>query len=312
MIKKYLHILLVIAIMLLACEYAFADVATPDFSGTPGGSEIGKLVNNITNMAKEIHKASNKMMKFGDMLICASLYGKAAEIGVPFLPNIRLISLTLFFAGGIFYILGFMIMMIASFYMFDVAFNLVISIMLLPIGLSLWLFAWTKDKVSTIMLNIAYYTGLFIFLPLGILLGKTLVATVIDTALPTGGDIWNIYNYDQSELLEDHLGIIQRPFLMILLSYILAIKIIPLMADDFCTHFFGAALVGNPMKENLAQLGNMVKKHTIDRAAKYAKDVAKHQTGNAIKNAGEKMGGENAGFVSRTIARYGAEMAKTK
>ena len=57
MIKKYLHILLVIAIMLLACEYAFAasDFDKPDFSTTPGGSEIGKLVGNINDMAKTIY-----------------------------------------------------------------------------------------------------------------------------------------------------------------------------------------------------------------------------------------------------------------
>jgi hypothetical protein len=254
MIKKYLHILLVIAIMLLACEYAFAasDFDKPDFSTTPGGSEIGKLVGNINNMAKEIHKASNKMMKFGDMLICASLHGEAADVGIDPILEIRLIDLSLFFAGGIFYILGFMVMMVASFYMFDVAFNLVISIILLPLGLSLWLFAWTKDKVGIIMENIAYYTGLFIFLPLGILLGSEVVKTVIESALSP--NVWQLYEQDRSDILEQQLGMIERPFLQILLSYIIAIKIIPLMADDFCSHFFGKALVGNPMKENLSQI----------------------------------------------------------
>ena len=312
MIKKYLHILLVIAIMLLACEYAFAasDFDKPDFSTTPGGSEIGKLVNNITIMAKEIHKASNKMMKFGDMLICASLHGEAADVGIDPILEIRLIDLSLFFAGGIFYILGFMVMMVASFYMFDVAFNLVISIILLPLGLSLWLFAWTKDKVGTIMENIAYYTGLFIFLPLGILLGSEVVKTVIESALSPS--VWQHYEQDRSDILEQQLGMIERPFLQILLSYIIAIKIIPLMADDFCSHFFGKALVGNPMKENLSQIATMLKKHTLDKAGKFAKDVAKHQTGEAIKKAGEKMGGSNPGLLSRSIARYGAEMAQTK
>ena len=312
MIKKYLHILLFIAIMLLVCECAFAasDFNKPDFSNTPGGSEIGKLIDNITKIAEKIHKASNNMMKFGDMLICASLHGKAADIGFsPFL-EIRLIDLSLFFAGGIFYTLGFMIMMIASFYMFDVAFNLVVSIILLPIGLSLWLFAWTKDKISTILQNIAYYTGLFIFLPLGILLGSKLVETVIESALSP--NIWELYEQDRSDILESQLGMIERPFLQILLSYIVAIKLIPLMADDFCTHFFGKSMIGNPMKENMTQVAQMLKKHTLDKAAKFAGDVVKHQTGTAIKKAGEKMGGNDPGLLSRSIARYGAEMAQTK
>ena len=309
MIKKYLHILLFIAVLLLTCEYAFAADA-PDFSETPGGSEIDKLIDKITTMAKEIHRASNSMMKFGDMLICASLHGKAADVGIDPILNIRVIDLSLFFAGGIFYILGFMVMMIASFYMFDVAFNLVLSIMLMPIGLSLWLFSWTKDKLKPILENVIYYTGLFIFLPLGILLSKVLVEEVIESALSR--DVWDLYEQDRSDILEKKLGLIQRPFLQILLSYILAIKIVPLMANDFCKHFFGQSLIGSPMSENLTKLAQMVKKITIDKVAKYAGDVAKHQTGKAIQKAGEKMGGKNPGLLARSISRYGKEMSQTK
>ena len=56
----------------------------------------------------------------------------------------------------------------------------------------------------------------------------------------------------------------------------------------------------------------MLKKHTLDKAAKFAGDVLKHQTGKTIEKAGEKMGGSNPGLLSRSIARYGAEMAQTK
>lgn len=313
MIRKCLYILLFIAALFLACETSYAKGAVtlskPDFSQTPGGSNIGELITNITKMANEIHTSSSKMMKFGDMLICASLYGKAAEIDL-IIIHPKIIDLSLFFVGGIFYILGFIVMLVASFYMFDVAFNLLISIILLPLGLALWMFSWTKDKITTVMNNIAYYTGLFIFLPLGILIGKEIVYAVIEEALSP--DIWTIYNNDQSDIIEAKLGLVQIPFLKILLSYIIAIKVIPLMADDFCTHFFGKALVGNPMKENMSQIATMIKKHTVDKAAKFAKDVAKHQTGKAIQKAGEKMGGDNAGLLSRSVASYGKEMAKTK
>ena len=39
----------------------------------------------------------------------------------------------------------------ASFYMFDVAFNLSISIILLPLGIALWPFGWTKAKLKNIV-----------------------------------------------------------------------------------------------------------------------------------------------------------------
>lgn len=66
--------------------------------------------------------------------------------------------------------------------MFDVAFNLSLSIVLLPIALALWPFAWTRGKLKTVVESIAYYTGLFIFLPLGILIGAQLVVTIIEGA----------------------------------------------------------------------------------------------------------------------------------
>lgn len=310
MMRKLLHILFFVAVFTLISECAFAGAwSKPNFSATPGGEHIGKLVTKIETITMKIHEASTKMMRYGDMIICASLYGKAAEIDL-ILFKIQVVDLTLFIVGGIFYILGFFIMMIASFYMFDVAFNLIVTIILLPIALSLWLFSWTKDKLATVMQNIAYYTGLFIFLPLGILIGCKIVTVVIDDALSS--NLESYFDRDRSEELEELLGLISLPFLKILLSYVLAIKIIPLMADDFCTHFFGKALAGNPMKENVAQIAQMVKKHTLDKVAKYAGDVIKHQTGTAIKNAGEKMGGENPGLLSRAISSYGANMAQTK
>jgi hypothetical protein len=88
----------------------------------------------------------------------------------------------------------------------------------------------------------------------------------------------------------------------------IALKIVPLMACEFCKYFFGDALMGNPIKDKIDQAMQIAKERTIGKAKKYGKDVAKHQSGKALEN----MGNKNGNIVQRTIARAGKNLAKTK
>lgn len=284
------------------------------FAGIKLGA-LDELNKNVYDMAKMINEASSEMMKFGDMLMCNALHGEASYMKPSFMGitfEIQLFDPEILLSGCIFYILGFFIMMICSFYMFDVAFNLSICMALLPIALALWPFGWTRDKLKSVIDSIVYYTGVFIFLPLGILISQKLVETVADNAIgaASGGefDFRSAYNEDKADLIKDNLGIFTLPFLKILLCYVVAIRIIPLMANDFCNTFFGRALVGNPMSQTVSQLTSELKERTIGKMAKYGKDVVKHQLGKQIESAGNK----NGGFWARTVARYGKNMANTR
>ena len=191
--------------------------------------------------------------------------------------------------------------------MFDVAFNLCVSISLLPLAISLWPFAWTRGKLKKVIDTIVYYVGVFMFLPLGIMVANTLVVSVVQEV--TGaGDLETLFKSDNSDILGDKLGIITLGFLKLLLAYLVAFKIIPLFANEFCKYFFGSALLGSPINEKITQMVQTVKKATVDRIGKYTKDVAKHQAGKSI----QKMGNENRNFMQRAIAEFGKDMAKTK
>jgi hypothetical protein len=254
-----------------------------------GGSAMTKLSNNVTEMTKQINSGSSQMMKIGSMVICSSLHGKAADLTFSFMGmdfNFRIIAPLLWLSGFTLYILGFFVMLIASFYMFDVAFNLAIFIALLPLSLALWPFAWTKDKFKTVISNIVYYVGIFIFLPLGILIAKQLVVTIMEHAFADEGvDFATAFAEDNSDVLEDNLGLFSFTFIKILVSYIVAIRVIPLLAKDFCNHFFGSAL-GSPISEKLSQLIATTKKHSLDKIRDYGFNVI----GNGAKNAGTKTG----------------------
>ncbi|MBR5599579.1 MAG: hypothetical protein IKW39_06015 [Alphaproteobacteria bacterium] len=250
------------------------NVPQISYGNISGGQAMKKLSDNIYNMAKKINKSSSQLMKFGNMLYCSSIHGKAAEWHI-LEWKWKVISFELLLSSAILMLLGFIISMIASFYMFDVAFNLSISIVLLPLGIALWPFGWTKKKLKVIIDNITYYVGVFIFLPLGILIANAIAEEVIASAFGNSSDLILAFENDQSDLIEDMLSFWNM--LGIILSYVVAIRIIPLFANEFCNHFFSGQFAGGPISARLTQMITGLKKNTVDRVGKYGKDVVKHQ-----------------------------------
>jgi len=314
--KKIIATLFISLTMLLLPTNANADliqVSTVKFDVYSGGDAMNNLSTKITSLAKTIHNASSKMLKFANMLYCSSLHGKAAdwEFEVPgtgWSFKKRIISIPLWLSACILIFIGFLITVGASFYLFDVAFNLSITIILLPLGIALWPFGWTKAKLKNVVNNIVYYTGLFIFLPLGIAIANKIVGNVISGVFGGEQDLIDAFKNDQADVIEDKLSLFTLSFLKVLISYCVAFKIIPLMATEFCGHFFGGALAGNPISEKMTQMIAKAHKKVTKPLAKYGKDVAKHQAGNALK----KMGKENGNFAQRAIYRAGATLAKTR
>lgn len=314
--KRFIATLFISLTMLLLPTNANADlikVSNVKFDIYSGGEAMNNLSNKITSLAKTIHTASSKMLKFANMLYCNSLHGKAADwsIEIPALnwsKSWRVISFSLWFSAVILIFIGFLITVGASFYMFDIAFNLSITIILLPLGIALWPFGWTKAKLKNIINNIVYYTGLFIFLPLGITIANKLVSTVVADVFGGEQALIDAFMNDQADVIEDNLSLFTLSFLQVLISYCVAFKIIPLMATEFCGHFFGGALAGNPISQKITQMIAKVHRKTTKPLAKYGKDVAKHQAGNTLK----KMGNENGNFAQRAIYRAGASLGKTK
>lgn len=312
--NKFLHIMLICFIVAMFPLTVHADLlagSAVDFSKLLSAKEaLNDLNNNIMGMTKEISNASSKMMKLADMLICNSFHGSAADVnfsvvGIDII-SFKFVAFGILLSGLVLYVIGFFIMMVSSFYMFDIAFNLTIGIVLLPIALALWPFGITRDKLKLVIDSILYYVGLFIFLPLGILMANMIAVTVIEDAF-SGVSIVEAFDQDKADLIQDALGIFTLTFLKVLLCYIVAIRIIPLMAGEFCEHFFGGALVGNPMNEKMTQMSKLAAR-PFQKLGKYGKNVIKHQTGKKIQKIGKNKGG----ILGGALERFGKRMANTR
>lgn len=292
--------------------FIFCSVSNLAHAGSVGA--LDTLTSQVTTMTKEINTSSSDMMKYAAMLMCNALHGKDAYRSVSAdVIGVATVSLQFYFpvlstliSGAVLYAIGFFIMIVASYYLFDVAFNISISLTILPMGFALWPFGWTRDKLKPMIESIVYYTGVFMFLPMGIYIAKLLVKVVV---FETGDfNFEEAFTKDDSQAIADNLGLFSLGFLKAVICYVIAIRLIPLLADDFCSHFFGGALVGTPLGDMAKQAVEKVKKNTVGKLADYGADVAKKQTGDAIKSAGDKDGN----VLDQAIYNYGDQMSKNK
>ena len=309
--KKYVTFIILLLIFSIISVSAIAES-----SFIEDLSALSSLREYIRQMVRNINDGAKEMMKIANMLICNSLHGTASywegDLGVAGTVKFHAIDPMFFLCGIILYILGFFILMVASFYMFDIALNISVTLLILPLGLALWPFGWTKDKLKPMIESVAYYTGLFIFLPLGILIGVKLVEGVAVEAIQNNGggekdiDLYEAFETDNVDALTEVFGLSSFGFLKMLLCYVIALRVIPLMATEFCTHFFGEGLLGNSIHEAFNQFTQILKEQTVGRMGKYGKNAAKAKIGNKIKDAGDK----NGNIVDRTFYRYGKNVAK--
>lgn len=311
--KKILYILPLFLIVVLMPKQAHAEgylsVAVDFVVGLFSKSPLEELSNNIVKLAELINESTADMMRFGDMLMCSGLHGAAADIDIVGVISLKFIAPSIYLSGALLYIIGFLIMLMTTFYLFDAAFNLSISVILLPLALAFWPFGWTRDKLKIVINSILYYTGVFIFLPLGVLMAKELAFSIVEQTftVSAGFDFQEAYAADKSDLIEDNLGIFCMPFLKILLFYVVALRIIPTFAVEFCKYFFGNALVGSPMMDRITQAAKHLMRQG-KKAGKLGKDIAKHQMGKKLEDKGNNRGG----FLGRVLSQYGKNMARTR
>lgn len=301
--KKSIRLMFFLLIFCLITSSAFAS----DISSIPA---LTSITNYITKMTINVNKSVSQLQKIADMLICYSLHGESSYIDAPTVLgktldlSLHLFNPVFFITGVVSYVLAFFVLMISIFYMFDIAFNICVTLLILPLGLALWPFGWTKDKLKVMIESIAYYTGVFIFLPLGILIS----VRIVEASTSWNGDIELFYREDNADAMSEAFGLSSLGFLKIILAYVVAIRIVPLLADEFCTHFFGHSLLGNPIHEKAAEFAKNFKQRTIDRVWNYGKNVARHSVGEHIKKSGDK----NGGFLDRAVYRYGKNVGKAK
>jgi hypothetical protein len=105
----------------------------------------------------------------------------------------------------------------------------------------------------------------------------TIISDIVASVFGGANELREAFLTDNADLIEEKLALFTLPFGKIFLSYVVALRVLPLMASEFCGHYFSSAFAGNPISEHVTQLLSGLKNKTVGKVAKYGKDVAKHQ-----------------------------------
>ena len=282
---------------------------------------------NMQNMMLKIYKSLSVLFARGHALMCFAT--KVSPLcldsaGTSIFDTIKsLVScdikiplLNYFIPGLLIYITGFFMCMSIGMYFVDISFKLGFAVLFLPLTLALWPFPPTQSKFMENVASIISSAMLFAFAAVGtayavILINASLGSTddfwrVMDIAsnsklgdgiLGAAEKWWKLFNSgdDKKNSMEEFsqaYSISSTNILVILFALVFGFKILASSINNYLNVFFGDNMLGaasSTMHLMGTQAVGFVKNHTVDPAARYARDVAMFQGGKALEGAGNLL-----------------------
>lgn len=272
------------------CEgISTAPQRDPNATFSGGGIIPDALLQEIYQTVRRISDTTADILVMGQALTCHAVYADKKPLGVGDYYLVSFPNIGGWLSGAIVYFFGFMMTLSITFYLVDVAFKLGFAIIMLPIGIALWPFPPTKDKLIIIISIILKSAGIFAFLSLTVAYAYELVNASLE-----GTDVlYKSIDNNKLDYVDSHFSLATTNFLMVLFALAYAMKLIGSTIKDYVDKFFPDQVFGgaSPIHGAMTQAMDFAKKKAVDPVASYAKDVAMTQTGNALKFGGKVMAG---------------------
>lgn len=259
------------------------------------------VLESIYQTTYNISNATADVLVMGQALTCHATYAAKSRIEVFGLTLVSYPNIPVWLCGGIIYLLGFFMTLSVAFYLIDISFKLGFAVIALPVGIALWPFAWTKDKLVTIISIILKSAAIFAFLALIITFALELLSSAVDGT----EELFNLIDNNQTEKVAEKFSLTSTTFMLCLFALVYGIKLIGSAIPDYVDQFFPDGVFGSasPMHHSTTQAMDFVKQKAVAPVASYAADVAKTQAGNVVKGGGKLItGGYNQQL--RTAAQY--------
>ena len=264
------------------------------------------MFNDIMEYISKINAAGVVHMKLGHMVSC---HARHAGQWVIF----KVIFITDFFtwlAGVAIWILSFFVIFFVCFYLLDMAFKLAIAMVFLPILAAFWPFGALRSKCVACVKMVLNAAALFVFLALTTSMGLILVDKALqigeiamdnnlstDSVLqvePNGKGIAALMkdiNDGNSEAVSYKFSLFSVPFLMLIFSFLYAIKIIGSTINDYVNTFFADSW-GGKMQEihkRMTGVASLVKQKGVGAAKRVKQHVVEPKVKDALDKLGKKI-----------------------
>lgn len=266
-------------------------LASPERVKSIGGGIIpDSVLLSIFNTTKEISDASSFVLVLGHALTCHAVGPGAKSATILGVTLFKMPNISVWLCGAVVYFFGFMLTLSITFYLVDIAFKLGFAIIMLPIGVALWPFPATKDKLSALISIMLRSAAIFVFLALGVSYALNLIGA-------SGGGLEEIFadiDNDKTDEVAENFSLASTHFLIILFTLLYSMKLVGSAVADYADKFFPDQTFGkaSPIHGSMTQGMDFVKKKAVQPAAMWAGDVARTQMGRATVGAGKLLSGE--------------------
>lgn len=297
-----------------------ASVSTQGASSLGGGIIPDHVLTSIYETTRKINDKTALMLTMGHSLTCHAVHAGKNSVGCCGIELFDYPDFSVWLCGGIIYIVGFMMTMSITFYVVDIAFKLGFAIIMLPIGIALWPFPITKDKLTTLISIIIKSAGIFAFLAITVSYALNMVDTATSMNLTddvppiavqaikqkasSQGLDWDklggmeklffMINNNMTDAIAENFTLFSLYFLVLMFAMVYGFKLIGSTIEDYVDKFFPDKAFGKaaPMHGSMTQAVDFAKKNTVDKAASWAGDVATATTGRLMKGTGKLMTGK--------------------
>ena len=165
----------------LSCEQIRQKRIQSSISKNSLGAGIvpDSVLTSIYNTTKLINDKVALLLTLGQSLTCHAVHAGRESVDILGVELFKYPDISVWICGLIIYLVGYMMTISITFYVVDIAFKLGFAIIMLPIGIALWPFPPTKDKLTFLISIILKSAAIFVFLSLTV----TYTVTLIDSAL---------------------------------------------------------------------------------------------------------------------------------
>lgn len=274
------------------------------------GAIPDELLESIYNTTQNISNSVMLVSILGDTLMCHANH--AAKNNVKILgvylgsyPNIPI-----WLCGAIIYFFGFMLLLSITFYVVDISFKLGFAIILMPIGVALWPFEKTKDKIVIIISIFLKSAAIFAFLAITV----AYTVTMVSEALSGLKVVFEAIAQNDTDYIGENFTLDASTFLLVIAALAYGMKLVGSTLPHYVDKFFPDKAFGgaSPMHHLSTQAMDFAKKKVVAPVATFAGNVAETQAGKLTEKTGKLLRGGYHEEISGGIKNIGRAFRNPK
>lgn len=254
-------------------------------NGLGGGVIPDEVLTSIYNTTQKISNSIMLVSILGDTLMCHSVHAAKNNVEIFGVYLGSYPNIPIWLCGAVIYFFGFMLLLSITFYVIDISFKLGFAIILMPIGIALWPFEKTKDKIVILISIFLKSAGIFAFLAI------TVAYTVgmLSEALSGLKDVFEAIAQNDTDYVQETFTLDATTFLLVVTGLAYGMKLIGSTIPQYVDKFFPDKAFGSasPMHHLSTQAMDFAKKKVVAPVATFAGNVAETQVGKGVEKIGK-------------------------